>query len=98
MAQIIWAPKALEDLGAVVEYIARDAPVTARRFGEKLITRVESLKTHPLSGGFIEEDESHTYRQILQGNYRVIYRVADDTVIIVAVHHAARVLDPDDLA
>jgi hypothetical protein len=27
----------------------------------------------PNSGGFVEEDELHRYRQVLQGNYRVIY-------------------------
>lgn len=29
MARVIWAPKALADLEALLEYIARDAPVTA---------------------------------------------------------------------
>jgi mRNA-degrading endonuclease RelE of RelBE toxin-antitoxin system len=39
------------------------------------------------------------YRQILQGNYRLIYRYDEkqQTVFAVAVVHAARLLDPDSL-
>ena len=48
-------------------------------------------------GGFVLEDETQIYREILQGNYRLIYRVERERVIIVAVHHAARLLDTDNL-
>ena len=53
----------------------------------------------PLLGGFILEDPSHTYRELIQGNYRVIYRCDEDgkVVYVVAVHHAARLLDPGQL-
>lgn len=93
MAKIVWSPKALSDLEGVLDYIARNAPVAAHRFVAKLVLRVESLEIHPLLGGYVPEDESHTYRELLQGNYRVIYRFDGDKVYIVAVHHAARLLD-----
>jgi plasmid stabilization system protein ParE len=48
MARLIWAPKALEDLRALLEYIARDAPTAAARFGEKLVARVEAVAANPL--------------------------------------------------
>jgi toxin ParE1/3/4 len=93
MAKIIWSPKALADLESVLDYISRNAPATARRFGAKLLARVDSLEAHPLLGGFIAEDETHTYREILQGNYRVIYRFDGQAAYVVAVHHAACLLD-----
>jgi hypothetical protein len=37
------------------------------------------------------------FREILQGNYRIIYRVEGDVVYLVALHHAARLLDVDKL-
>jgi len=97
MARIIWAPRALDDLEAVLAYIATDAPAAAARFAEKLMARVDLLAQHPFLGGYIWEDESHTYREVIQGNYRVIYRIEGQIVYIVAVHHAARLLDTDDL-
>jgi toxin ParE1/3/4 len=97
MAQIIWTPKALDDLESLLAYIAQDAPAAARRYAQKLISRVELLADHPLLGGHVTEDSSRIYREIRLGNYRVLYRSDSDVVYIVAIHHAARLLDVDDL-
>jgi len=97
MARLIWAPKALEDLRALLEYIARDAPTAAARFGEKLVARVEAVAANPSWGAWTPEDDLRTYREVHQGSYRIIYRVEGDTVYVVAVHHAARLLEVADL-
>lgn len=97
MARVIWTERALQDLERVLDYIAADAPLAARRFAQRIIARTDSLSHTPRIGGFVEEDDTRTYRQLVQGNYRNIYRVDDDTVYIVAVHHAARLLDVDEL-
>ena len=97
MAHLIWTPRALEDLERLVRHIEKDAPLAARRFAQKILARVETLPANPLWGGLIPEDEHGIYRQVLQGNYRVIYRFDGQAVYIVAIHHAARLLDPDSL-
>jgi plasmid stabilization system protein ParE len=58
---------------------------------------VRQLKRHPQSGSYVDEDETKTYRQLIQGNYRIIYRFTAEQVVIVAVYHAARLLAADDL-
>ena len=98
MARIIWTRQALDDLEQLLEFIAKQAPVAACRFAEKIIDRVEVLQKHSKLGGLIPEDERGVYRQIVQGNYRVIYRSGGDFVYLVAVHHAARLLSTEDLA
>lgn len=95
--KIIWTPQSLDDLQRLLEYIAADSPVTARRFAQRIVDRVEQLSTHPLSGSVIPEDEDGVYRQLVQGKYRLIYRVDGDTVSILTVHHAARLLRIDEL-
>lgn len=97
MAQVIWTPKALDDLESLLKYIA-DAPAAARRFAQKVVTRVELLADHPLLGSFVAEDATRTYREIRQGSYRIVYRSDAHTVYIVAIHHAVRLLDAGDLA
>ena len=61
--------------------------------------RARRIELFPESGGWVEEDESHRYRQVLQGNFRVIYRyeAAADSAFVITVIHAARLLDPDTL-
>jgi toxin ParE1/3/4 len=97
MAQIIWASKALYDLESLLAYIAKESSVAAGRFAEKIIHRVDLLAHHPCLGSYIAEDDTRTYRQIIQGNYRVIYRTDGNKVFVVAIHHAARLLESDNL-
>ena len=61
-----------------------------------MMARVELLQEHPTLGGEVPEDETHTYREVLQGSYRIIYRMEEDTIYLVAIHHAARLLDFDE--
>lgn len=93
MAQIIWDPVALDHLQGIAQYIAKDSPSAANRLVQRIFTRLERLEMFPHSGGYIAEDSRKIYREIIQGNYRVIYRVSGDDVLIVAVYHAARLLD-----
>ena len=95
MAEIVWAPNALDDVEKLIAYIGGDSIVRAQRFAARLMNRVESLGTQPESGSWLPEDERHVYRQIFHGAWRVIYRYDSDTVWIVAVHHSARMLDLD---
>ena len=74
MARLIWTRQALDDLERLLEFIAKDAPVAACRFAEKIVTRVEMLQEHPKLRGLIPEDDRGIYRQLVQGNYRIIYR------------------------
>jgi addiction module RelE/StbE family toxin len=92
VARLVWTNRALDDFEALLEYISRDAPLAAHRFGQQLISKAELLQTQPLLGSYIQEDESNTYREILQGSYRLIYRVEGDIVYLMTIHHAARLL------
>ena len=97
MAHVTWAPRAFTDLEHLLDYIARSEPATARRFGQKLLDRIESLAVFPDTGSFVPEDETMTYREVFQGPYRIIFRGSPSEVVIVAIHHGARLLDVEQL-
>lgn len=99
MTTIVWSKHAVADLEAIEAFIAQDQPIAARRLVQKIIQRTDRLRRYPESGGLVEEDGRKRYRQVLQGNYRVIYRyhLESKTAFIVTVLHAARLLDPDQL-
>lgn len=46
----------------------------------------------PESGRKVPEDKRGIYRELIVGNYRVVYRVDGDTVTIVTLIHGARLL------
>ena len=97
--RIIWSWQSLDDLEAIRDYVARDAPVAAQRLIETLYAKADSLGDHPRSGSLVEEDTRRIYRQLLHGNYRIIYRIDSEAQVvrIVTVIHAARLLDPHKL-
>jgi addiction module RelE/StbE family toxin len=92
MARVVWSVVARDDLKVLVEYIKADSPGYARTFGWHIQQRVGQLQHFPESGRKVPEDESGTYRELIVGNYRVVYRVDNDRVTIVTLIHGARLL------
>jgi toxin ParE1/3/4 len=88
--KIIWSPAALADLKAIHDYIARDSDTIAGAFVERLLGDVDRLADFPLIGTRIREFKRSPYRHLIVRPYRIIYRVSDDAVCIIAVVHGAR--------
>ena len=75
------------------EYISKDSKVYAERFIEKIIDRVGQLKSFPRSGRVVPEFNSKMIRELMEGNYRIIYTInPDNDVSIIRIHHSARQL------
>ncbi|MFN5557485.1 MAG: type II toxin-antitoxin system RelE/ParE family toxin [Chryseotalea sp.] len=92
MVKIVWTDFAVEDLKSIHEYISKDSKFYADRFIEKLMERVEQLEHQPKSGRIVPEFDLETLRELIEGNYRIIYTLSTDSIAIVRVHHAARQL------
>ena len=67
-------------------------PGYAQTLGLHIQQRVGQLHLFPESGRTVPEDKRGTYRELIVGNYRVVYRVDEDTVTIVTLIHGARML------
>jgi len=48
--RVVWSETALADLRDLVRYIARDDRQVAKRFGDLIVTKVQSLQTFPSIG------------------------------------------------
>jgi len=91
-SRIYWTRQAQNDLRAIREHIARDAPVTAVAFVGRLKQSTERLREFPYSGRVVPEYGREEVREVLQGNYRLIYRITKTRIDILAVYHTARLL------
>jgi toxin ParE1/3/4 len=92
-SKIFWTRQAQEDLRAIRAHIARDAPATAAAYVRQLRVSVERLRQFPFSGEVVLEFGREDLREILQGNYRLIYRVSEKRIQILAVYHGSQTLD-----
>lgn len=89
--------QAADEFESAIAYIAQSAPVAARRLAQRIMKKIRSLRRYPDTGGVVPEDPDGRYRQLIEGNYRIIFRRESDAVIVVSIYHAARLLRPDDL-
>lgn len=96
-SKVFWTQQSRDDLRAVRLHIARDAPATASAYVRKLRASVGRLREFPFSGEVVPELGREDLREVLQGSYRLIYRVSDSRVDILAVFHSARIFDERDL-
>ncbi len=92
MVKVVWTEFALEDLNSIHEYISKDSKVYADRVIDKIIVRVDQLESFPKSGRVVPEFDDETLREIIQGNYRIIYKTSAVQVSIIRIHHSAQLL------
>lgn len=90
MVKIHWTELALLDLKLIHDYIAQDSKVYAKRFATKLATRVEQLENFLLSGRIVPEYDTSEIRELLEGNYRIVYTIQSNNVNIIRIHHSAK--------
>ena len=90
MAKINWTKKSLKDLRAIYDYISLDSRFYAARFVNKLVDRVEQLNDFPESGRIVPEKNLPEIRELIEGNYRIFYRLRKGNITILRVHNAAR--------
>jgi len=93
MGQVRWTPQAADDLEAICLFIARDAPQVAATFADRVIRATDRLASFPRMGRVVPEFGIENIRELIVGSYRVIYRVREDEVHLLTVHHGARPLD-----
>lgn len=84
--------QALEDVESIRQYVARDSGEYATLLVMRIVQAVERLTGFPASGRVVPEVADETLREVISGSYRIVYRLLDDEVVIVAVHHGARLL------
>ncbi len=88
--QVVFSTRSRQDLRRIVEFIAKDDPAAAERFGFTLIECSESLANAPLMGIPLRERPGTRFFPV--GNFLIICRAdaTRQTVRILRFWHAAR--------
>lgn len=91
MVQIKWTEQARKDLFDIFEYISIDSKKYAQRQIIRIKARTRILKRNPEIGKPLSELPDSAYRELIEGNYRIIYKVLNSArVDILTIHHSAR--------
>ena len=90
MTKIVWTDPAIGDLDAIHEYISRDAEIYADAVITDIIEAVDRLELFPESGRIVPEFGDKTIREIITKNYRIVYNVSGEEIIILTVLHGSQ--------
>jgi addiction module RelE/StbE family toxin len=91
MVQINWTFQSKDDLKSIAEYISKDSKKYARLQILRIRQRTKILNSQIYSGKIVSEMDKQNIRELIEGNYRIIYLIINDERIdILTVHHSAR--------
>ena len=92
-AQITFAASAIKDLEDVQAYYSGEgAPDAGVRLTAGIISKIERLSAHPLSGRVVPEFNVEHLREIIFPPFRIVYRHDKNSVRIVRIWRSERLL------
>jgi addiction module RelE/StbE family toxin len=94
--KVYWTLNAIKHLTNIYEYIALNSPTYARRLVDRITQRSEQISTQPFSGRKVLEYETEDIRELIEKLYRIIYRLKQDQIDLLAVIHGAQLL-PEEI-
>lgn len=95
--KIIWSPLAIERITEIARYIAQDNPAAAQNWVETIFAKVEQVQSAPASGRIVPEVNRKEIREIIFGNYRIVYRAEPKNISILTVRHGRQILPVDEI-
>ena len=91
MVEIKWTARAISDITEIAEYISKDSFHYASGVVDRIFSQEEYLKNDTYYGRIVPEFNNKNIREVITGNYRIVYRVFTSTKIqILTVQHGAR--------
>lgn len=91
--EVLWAEQAVRDLESLVAFVAQEAPLNARRLLKRLKERADGLCRLPDRGRVVPELARFgivAVRELVVSPYRLIYRVDQKTVMVLALFDGRR--------
>ena len=95
--KIIWSPLAVDRASEIADYIAQDKPSAAERWINEVFAKVEQLKSSPEIGRIVPEISDGQFRELIYGNYRIIYRIEKKQISILTIRHGKQILPVDEI-
>jgi toxin ParE1/3/4 len=85
-----WTDQAVEDLRSIRLFIERDSPRYARLVAERLYDATSQIELFPYSGRMVPELNREDMRELIVGDYHIVYRVDDELVFLLTIYRSSR--------
>lgn len=92
--RLVWAPNAIRDLDEILDYAAtKRGPEDAERLYRKIVPRVDGLTRFPKRARLVPELRRvgvREYRELIVSPYRILFRLAGQSIVILGVFDGRR--------
>lgn len=93
--RVDWTPLAAANFDELAERLNEFSLGSGDRLIDRVTERLTQLESFPDSGRIVPEFEERVLRELVEGDYRVIYERFPDRVEVIAVVHGSRSLTSD---
>ena len=98
MVKINWTELSISDLKSIYDYISQDSKRYASLTINKIYNRAQLLIQQPQIGRIVPEFNDPNIRELIIGNYRLVYKLLDEySLDILRIYNSARLLKKVDL-
>jgi plasmid stabilization system protein ParE len=93
VVKVVWTDNAIFDLDSIGNFISKDSVRYAEITVLELFESVDVLEDYPKCGSILPEFNNPELRQLIRGNYRIVYLIKDEFRIdILTVHNCSRLI------
>jgi toxin ParE1/3/4 len=95
--KVVWTEQALVRLMGIQDFVAQANPEAAEHLVHRIVERGQGLSKFPEMGRLVIELHGSGLREIIEGRYRIVYRIQAKGVQIVTVFEGHRQFPSEDL-
>ena len=95
--KVIWTEQALMRLVEIQDFVVRANPTAAERLIHRIVERGDGLSKFPEMGRTVPELPGTGIREIIEGHYRIVYRIQAKVVQVLTVFEGHRQFPLEDV-
>ena len=90
--KILFTKRSKTDILEIIRYISQDNPLAANELADSIFDSIKNLDKFPHLGRVVPEYSEETIREIIKGQYRIVYKIDQPTeeIYILTIHHSNR--------
>jgi toxin ParE1/3/4 len=95
--KVVWSPLAVERATEIVNCIAQDKPLAANKWIHTVFSKVDQVRSNPEIGRIVPEINERQIRELIYGNYRIIYHIETKQISMLTIRHGKQILPIDEI-
>lgn len=92
MVEVNFTDQSISDIENIAKFIASNSEKYAKIQVQRFFERIEILETNALSGRIVPEINDKSIRELVMGNYRIIYKVVNEIRVDILTIHSSYML------